>query len=136
MTNRIQNTEVRIQNGSEGRPETLALPSASELRIQQFEQIQMASSYLMKRAKRGSVRAVRMLLNCGKHAFSLLEAEEGTEWLAPGKCADMIGVSVRTIQRAVESGALCVSRTSGGHSRIQKKDFEKWRTVQKPPEND
>ncbi|MBI3794784.1 MAG: helix-turn-helix domain-containing protein [Nitrospinae bacterium] len=99
---------------------------------------------------RGNVWAVGALLKCDKHETKIFEAEEERiaklnanpanqapqkhvfswideevpEWLTPGECAKILGVSPRTVVRLIDQGDLEEFKTKGGHRRIRDCDLE------------
>jgi excisionase family DNA binding protein len=51
------------------------------------------------------------------------EGDEPTVWHSTGECAGILGVSVRTVERAVKKGDLPAMVTSGKHCRIKHEDL-------------
>ncbi len=98
---------------------------------------------------KGDVRAVGAILKCdereadllgiydekreNRYVFSWLGEDDEDEsarrpvWHTPGDCAVILGVTPKTIRRAVEQGRLPAVRTPGGHYRIRREDLERYR---------
>lgn len=125
-------------------------PDTSGERRQQLDRIKTLRGALLPKAMKGDVRAVDAILKCDerelkllkiddekrehKYVFSWLDEEEPTGeavrptiWHTPGDCAAILGVTPKTVRRAVERGDLPAVRTTGGHRRVRGEDLERYR---------
>ncbi len=125
-------------------------PDPSGERREQLDRIKTLRGALLPKAMEGDVRSVGAILKCDerelkllktddekreqKYVFSWIDEEEPTGeavrptvWHTPGECAAILGVSPRTVGRAVERGDLPAVRTPGGHCRVRGEDLERYR---------
>ncbi|MBI3793321.1 MAG: M3 family oligoendopeptidase [Nitrospinae bacterium] len=124
---------------------TQELPSSAEFKRQLMAMIQTMLPAMLEKAKNGDVSAVGAILRCGqagakfldavekngggkpevKHVFSWND-EEPPDWLAPYEVAEILGVSPRTVLRAIARGELEASKSPGGHHRVLREDLERY----------
>lgn len=124
-------------------------PEHSVAMRQQLERTQILRGALWKKAIKGDARSIALVLKCDQHESEILETfkiyrkrKPNFQWIeeeppdglgeeiplsSPGECAELLGVSVKTIARAVENGELPAVTTPGGHRRIRIDDLEKYR---------
>jgi excisionase family DNA binding protein len=131
-------------------PSAAQPPDSSAGRRQQLDRIKTMRGALLPKAMEGDVRSVGAILKCDerelkllkiddeklehKYVFSWIDEEEPTGeavrptvWHTPGECAAILGVSPKTVRRAVERGDLPAVRTPGGHCRVRREDLERYR---------
>lgn len=124
----------------------------ADAQSEQLKRIRRLRSALFEKAINGDVRAAGMILKFDEQESKLLGSDgekrkteyffrwqnqaplgadvgETTVWRTPGDCADVLGVSPKTVIRAVKRGELSAGRTPGGHYRISGEELERYRAV-------
>jgi excisionase family DNA binding protein len=111
-----------------------------------IERIEAMRLGILPKAVNGDAWAVYCILKCNDQETKLLdllddkqekishenieicwEEDEPIEWLSTGECAEILGVTAKTVGNAVRNGSLPASRTNGDKYRINRKDLLRYK---------
>jgi excisionase family DNA binding protein len=111
-----------------------------------IERIEAMRLGILPKAVNGDAWAVYSILKCNEQETKLLdllddkqekirhenieicwEEDEPIEWLSTGECADILGVTGKTVIRAVKNGDLPADLTNGSHYRIKREDLLRYK---------